>query len=70
MQMETENHLFVVWRDRPPINAHNVYRVDGNIMFEDGKAKFKLKNGHKVVIDADQLFEIGISGTDERIKRS
>ena len=58
-----ENRLVVSWWDKPPLpKALNVYRVIGDIDFEDSKAVFRLeRTGNIVKIDTSQLFNISIT---------
>ena len=61
--------MYVAWKDKPPINAINVYRTTENIDFEDGKAVFKIANGTTVRIDANQLITIGITGNCKELDK-
>lgn len=65
--METQ-HLFVSWKSKPPLEGINVWRVDGDISYEDGKLVFKIVNGSLVRIDPEQVVTIGITKTDEQMK--
>ena len=65
--METQ-HLFVSWKSKPPLEGINVWRVDGDISYEDGKLVFKIANGSLVKIDPEQIVTIGITKTDEQMK--
>ena len=64
--METQ-HLFVSWKNKPPLEGTNVWRVDGDISYEDGKLVFKIVNGSVVRIDPEQVVTIGITKTDEQM---
>ena len=59
---ENKSHLYVTWMDKLPSQARNVWRVNGNIDFHDGKAIFQIANGSIVKIDVGQLRTIGITG--------
>ena len=65
--METQ-HLFVSWKSKPPLEGTNVWRVNGNIHYEDGKFVFKIANGSLVKIDPEQIVTIGITQTEEQLK--
>lgn len=65
--METQ-HLFVSWKSKPPLEGINVWHVDGDISYEDGKFVFKIVNGSLVKIDPEQIVTIGITKTDEQMK--
>ena len=56
---EGERHLYIVWEER---FCRRVFRVNGNIEFEDGRATFKLIDGTTVRIKIDQILTIGITG--------
>ena len=60
-----KQYLFISWNDRPPINARNAWRVNGEIEYKDGKLVFQIANGSNVSIDPDQLNYIGITKTKE-----
>jgi len=66
--METQ-HLFVSWKSKPPLEGINVWHVDGDISYEDGKLVFKIVNGSLVKIDPEQIVTIGITKTDEQMKK-
>jgi hypothetical protein len=65
--METQ-HLFVSWKSKPPLEGINVWHVDGDISYNDGKFVFKIANGSLVRIDPEQIVTIGITKTDEQMK--
>ena len=64
--METQ-HLFVSWDSKPPLEGRNVWRVDGDIEYKDGKLVFRIVNGSLVKIDPEQLVRIGITKTKEQL---
>ena len=57
--------LVVCWKDKPPLpKMTNVYRVEGDVTFEDGKAKFKIEQtGSMTCVDAEQLKRIFVVET-------
>lgn len=65
--METQ-HLFVSWKSKPPLEGINVWHVDGDISYEDGKFVFKITNGSLVEVEPKQIVTIGITKTDEQMK--
>lgn len=65
--METQ-HLFVSWKSKPPLEGINVWHVDGDISYNDGKFVFKIVNGSLIKIDPEQIVTIGITKTDEQMK--
>lgn len=65
--METQ-HLFVSWKSKPPLEGINVWHVDGDISYNDGKFVFKIVNGSLIKIDPEQIVTIGITKTDEQTK--
>ena len=64
--METQ-HLFISWKNKPPLEGTNVWRVDGDISYEDGKLVFKIVNGSLVKINPEQVVTIEITKTDEQM---
>lgn len=56
------NHvrIAVSWKDKPPLpETVNVYRIVGDVTFNNGKAVFKLeRTGNTVEIDTDRLVRI------------
>jgi len=60
--------LFVCWDSKPPLKGRNVWRVDGDITYEDGKLVFKIANGSLVKIDPEQIARIGITQTDVQME--
>lgn len=61
-------HPFVSWKSKPPLEGTNVWRVDGDISYKDGKLVFKIVNGSLVKIDPEQVVTIGITKTNEQMK--
>lgn len=57
-------HLYVSWKSKPPLEGINVYRVNGDIGYDNGKLVFTISNGSRVRIDPDQIVTIGITKTD------
>ena len=65
--MEERYSLAIVWKDYPPLNARNVWKVKGDITYEDGKLVFTILNGSKVRINPDQVERIFAVPTKEEI---
>ena len=63
--MDNERYLIIVWKDRLPTGARNVWPVAGDITYEDGKLVFSIVNGSTVRIDPDQLLRIFIASPVE-----
>ena len=61
--------LYIVWKDNPPSNAVNVYRVNEDIDFTGDKAVFKIANGNTVRVNVDQIMHIGLSGKNETVNK-
>ena len=61
-------HLYVSWKSKPPLEGINVYRVNGDIEYDNGKLVFTISNGSRVRIDPEQIVTIGITKTDEQLK--
>lgn len=57
--------LVVCWKDKPPLPERtNVYRVEGDVIFENGKAKFKIEQtGSVACVDVEQLERIFVVDT-------
>ena len=66
--METQ-HLYVSWKSKPPLEGINVWHVNGNIEYEEGKLVFTISNGSRVRIDPEQIVQIGITKTGEQLKQ-
>lgn len=54
-------YLCISWKDNPPLDGINVWRVNGDIEYKDGKLVFQTVRGVNVDIDPDQLVSIGIT---------
>lgn len=57
--------LVVCWKDKPPLpEKRNVYRVEGDVTFADGKATFKIEQtGSVACVDVKQLERIFVVET-------
>ena len=68
----SNQHLYVLWKDNLPSRATNVYRVEGNIDYDNNENKFifKIPNGSVVRIKAEQIIQIGISGNVTQLNES
>lgn len=62
---EVMTRLVVCWKDKPPLPERtNVYRVEGDVTFADGKATFKIEQtGSLACVDIEQLERIFVVDT-------
>ena len=63
-----EQYLFISWNSKPPIPGKNIWRVNGDIEFKDGKLVFQIANGSNVSINPEQLERIGITRTHHEME--
>lgn len=65
--MMEKQHLYVSWRSKPPLEGINIYHVNGDIEYDNGKLVFTISNGSRVKIDPEQIVTIGITKTNEQL---
>lgn len=59
MDCEDYGKLYIVWKDK--WKGRNVYRVDGDINFEDGRVVFKKEDGGIVRVEFERVIRIAVT---------